>query len=102
MRTKTRPSPDSPARSNSPQPQRKDLLLMSIADNDHRRTRRFEGQEALPALREAFSQRPEWRGFSPHQLSVLLFLNGYSPVPPDDFDIEALLPFALEDWEGVA
>ena len=75
---------------------------MSIADNDHRRTRRFEGQEALPVLREAFSPRPEWRGFSPHQLSVLMFLNGYSPVPPDDFDIEASLPFALEDWEGVA
>ena len=102
MRTKKRPSPDSPARSNSPQPPRKDLLLMSIADNDHRRTRRFEGQEALPALREAFSPRPEWRGFSPHQLSVLMFLNGYSPVPPDDFDIEASLLFALEDWEGVA
>ncbi len=75
---------------------------MSIADNDHRRTRRFEGQEALPALREAFSPRPEWRGFSPHQFSVLMFLNGYSPVPLDAFDIEASLPVALEDWEGVA
>jgi hypothetical protein len=73
-----------------------------IPDDRRRRTGRFEEQGALPALREAFSQRPEWRKFSPHQLSVLMFLYGYSPVPLDDFDIEAALPFALEDWEGVA
>lgn len=73
-----------------------------IPDDRRRRTGRFEEQGALPTLREAFSQRPEWRKFSPHQLSVLLFLYGYSPVPLDDFDIEAALPFALEDWEGVA
>jgi hypothetical protein len=47
-----------------------------IPDERRRRTRRFEGQEALPALREAFSNRPEWRQFSPHQLSVLMFLYG--------------------------
>jgi hypothetical protein len=73
-----------------------------IPDDRRRRTRRPEGKEALPALREAFSQQPEWRRFSPHQLSVLMFLYGYSPEPLSDFDIEAALPFALEDWEGVA
>jgi hypothetical protein len=71
--------------------------------HDHRRhTRRFEEQASLPTLRETFSQRPEWRRFSPHQLSILLFLHGYSREPLEDFDIEAALPFALEDWEGVA
>jgi hypothetical protein len=100
--TKEKAEPASPARSTSPLPLRKDLLLMSIADNDHRRTRRLEGKEALPTLREAFSQRPEWRRFSPHQLSVLMFLYGYSSEPLADFDVEAALPFALEDWEGAA
>jgi hypothetical protein len=73
-----------------------------IPDDRRRRTGRFEEQAALPALREAFSQRPEWRRFSPHQLSVLMFLYGYSPVPREEFDIEAALPFALEDREGAA
>lgn len=73
-----------------------------IPDDRRRRTGRFAKQGALPALREAFSQRPEWRRFSSHQLSVLLFLYGYSSEPLDDFDIEAALPFALEDWEGAA
>ena len=73
-----------------------------IPDNRRRRTRRFEEQEALPTLREAFSQRPEWRRFSPHQLSMLMFLYGYSSVPLEEFDIEAALPFALEDREGAA
>jgi hypothetical protein len=73
-----------------------------IPDERRRRTDRFEGQDALPTLREAFSQRPEWRRFSPHQLSVLMFLYGYSQVPLEEFDIEAALPFALEDWKGVA
>jgi hypothetical protein len=73
-----------------------------IPDDRRHRTRRFEGREALPALREAFSRRPDWRRFSPHQLSVLIFLYGYSSEPLDDFDIEAALPFALEDLEGAA
>jgi hypothetical protein len=73
-----------------------------IPDDLRRRTRRPEEHEALPTLREASSQRPDWRGFSPHQLSVLMFLYGYSPVPLEEFDIEAALPFALEDWEGAA
>jgi hypothetical protein len=73
-----------------------------IPDDRRRRTSRLEGQTALPILREAFSQRPEWRRFSPHQLSVLMFLYGYSSEPLADFDVEAALPFALEDWEGAA
>jgi hypothetical protein len=73
-----------------------------IPDDRRRRTSRLEGQTALLTPREAFSQRPEWRRFSPHQLSVLMYLYGYSPKPLSDFDIEAALPFALEDWEGAA
>jgi hypothetical protein len=73
-----------------------------IPDDRRRRTRRPEQQETLPTLREAFSQRPEWRQFSPRQLSILMFLYGYSPEPLEEFDIEASLPFALEDWQGVA
>lgn len=56
----------------------------------------------LPILREAFSQRPEWRGFSPRQLSILMFLHGYTTEPVEEFEIEAALPFALEDYEGAA
>jgi hypothetical protein len=56
----------------------------------------------LPILREAFSQRPDWRDFSPRQLSVLLFLHSYTTVPEEEFDIAAALPFALEDLEGAA
>ena len=56
----------------------------------------------LAALRDAFSERPDWRGFSPHQLSVLLFSHGYTSEPAEDFDVEAALPFALEDREGAA
>jgi hypothetical protein len=73
-----------------------------IPDDRRRRTSRLEGQTALPTLREAFSQRPEWRRFSPPQLSVLMYLYGYSSKPLSDFDIEAPLPFALEDWEDAA
>jgi hypothetical protein len=73
-----------------------------IPDDRRRRTRRGGEQSVLPILREAFSQRPDWRQFSPRQLSVLMFLYGYSSVPLEEFDIEAALPFALEDWEGVA
>jgi hypothetical protein len=75
---------------------------MSIADNGRRRTRRIEEREALPALREAFSNRPVWRQVFPHQLSILMFLYGYSSEPLEEFDIEAALPFALEDSEGAA
>ena len=74
----------------------------SIDDNAGRRTDRFEEEAILPALREAFSARHDWRGFSPHQLAVLSFLYGYTVVPAEDHDVEAALPFALEDWEGVA
>jgi hypothetical protein len=56
----------------------------------------------LAALRDAFSERLGWRGSSPHQLSVLLFLHGYTSEPAEDFDVEAALPFALEDREGAA
>lgn len=73
-----------------------------IPDNRSGRTPRFDEQEVLPALREALSQRCEWRGFSPHQLSMVLLLWGYLPSPPTDFDVEAALPFALEDREGAA
>jgi hypothetical protein len=56
----------------------------------------------LTILREAFSQRPEWRGFSPRQPSVLMFLHGYTTEPAEEFEIAAALPFALEDYEGAA
>jgi hypothetical protein len=73
-----------------------------IPDDRRRRTRRFDEEAVLPALRDAFSERPEWRRFSPHQLSVLLFLYGYLSTPPEDLDVEAALPLALGDSEGVA
>jgi hypothetical protein len=73
-----------------------------IPDDRRRRTCRLEEREILPTLREAFSQRPDWRRFSPHQLSVLMFLCGCSPKPLEEFDIEAALPFVLEDREGAA
>jgi hypothetical protein len=56
----------------------------------------------LPELREAFSQRPDWRRFSPRQLSVLMFLHCYTIEPAEEFAIAAALPFALEDMEGAA
>jgi hypothetical protein len=73
-----------------------------IPDDRRRRTRRFDEEAVLPALRDAFSERPEWRRFSPHQLSVLMFLYGYLSTPPEDLDVEAALPLALGDSEGVA
>jgi hypothetical protein len=75
---------------------------MSIADNSRRRTHRLEEREALPAFREAFSNRPEWRRFSPYQLSILMFLYSYSSEPLEECNIEAASPFALEDSEGAA
>ena len=73
-----------------------------ITDEHRRRIDRFGEDGVLPALREAFGQRPEWRRFDARQLSVLLFLHGYLSTPPEDPDVEAALPFALEDREGVA
>jgi hypothetical protein len=73
-----------------------------IDDSRPGRTCRFDEQDVLSALREAFSQRLEWHGFSPHQLSVVLFLHGYLLIPPADFNVESALPFALGDWEGAA
>ena len=74
----------------------------SIDDRSARRIHRFGEEAVLPALREAFGQRPEWRGFDARQLSVLLYLRGYLSTPPEDLDVEAALPFSLEDWEGAA
>ena len=71
-----------------------------IPDESGGRTRRFDEPDVLAALREAFSQRPEWRGFSPRQLFVVLFLRGYLASPPSDFAVVAALPFALR--EGAA
>jgi hypothetical protein len=53
-------------------------------------------------MHEACSTRSDWRGFSPHQLSVLMFLHGYTTVPAEDHDVEAALPFALEDRDEAA
>ena len=76
--------------------------MESIDDRSARRVHRFDKEAILPALREAFSQRPDWRGFGARQFSVLLFLHGYFSAPPEDFDVEAALPFALEDRAGAA
>ena len=75
---------------------------MSIDDNDRRRIYRFREEGVLPALREAFGQRPEWRGFDAHQLSVLMFFHGYLSAPPEDADLEAAMPSALQDRDGAA
>lgn len=56
----------------------------------------------LLTLREAFGQRPDWRSFSPRQLSVLMFLHGYTSELAEEFDVAAALPFALENVEGAA
>jgi hypothetical protein len=53
----------------------------------------------LPSLREALSQHDRWRDFSPHQLSLLLFFHSYVEVPPDEHDVAAALPFALQDHD---
>ena len=73
-----------------------------ITDEHRRRIDRFGEEGVLPALREAFGQRPEWRGFDARQLSVLLFLHGYLSTPPEDADVEVAVPFALEDRDGAA
>lgn len=76
--------------------------MESIADKHSQRDQRFREEGVLPALREALGQRREWRGFDARQLSVLLFLHGYLSSPPEDSDVEAAVPFALEDREGAA
>ena len=55
--------------------------------------------DVLTSLREALNQRPGWRGYSPHQLAVLLFLHGYTSKPAEDFDVESALE-ALLDEDG--
>jgi hypothetical protein len=77
-------------------------LMRSIDDRSARRIHRFGEEAILPALREAFDQRPEWRNFDARQLSVLLFLRGYLSAPPEESDVDAAVPFALEDREGAA
>jgi hypothetical protein len=77
-------------------------MLESIADKHGRRDYRFREEGVLPALREAFGQRPEWRGFDARQLSVLLFLHGYLFAPPEDAGVETAVPSALEDREEAA
>lgn len=62
----------------------------------------MSGVSVLPNLREAFSERPDWRRFSPRPLSVLKFLHGYTTELAEEFDVAAALPFALEDFEGAA
>ena len=76
--------------------------MESIEHEGRERIPRFGKEGVLPALRDAFGQRPEWRGFDARQLSVLLFLHGYLSTPPEDPDVEAAIPFALEDREGAA
>jgi hypothetical protein len=73
-----------------------------ITEEHRRRIYRFREQAVLPALREAFGKQPEWRGFDAHQLSLLLFLHGYLSAPPEESDVDAAVPFALEDREGAA
>ena len=74
----------------------------SIDDRSAQRIHRFDEEAVLPALREAFGQRPDWRIFDANQLSKLMFLHGYLSAPPEDLDMEAAIPFALEDWAGAA
>jgi hypothetical protein len=76
--------------------------MESIDYEGRKRILRFGKEGMLPALRDAFGQRPEWRGFDARQLSVLLFLHGYLSTPPKEPDVEAAIPLALEDREGAA
>ncbi len=74
----------------------------SIDHEGRRRIPRFGVEAVLPVHREAFGQRPEWRGFDAHQLSVLMFFHGYLSAPPKDADLEAAMPSALQDRDGAA
>lgn len=73
-----------------------------ITDEERRRINRFGEEGVLPALQEAFGQRPEWRGFDANQLSKLLFLYVYISEPPEDPEVEAAIAVALEDRAGAA
>jgi hypothetical protein len=73
-----------------------------ITDEDRQRIDRFGEESVLPALHEAFGQRPEWRAFDANQLSKLLFLYGYLSEPPEDPEVEATIPAALENRAGAA
>jgi hypothetical protein len=50
-------------------------------------------------LAKALSQRPGWRDYSPHQLSVLMFLYGYTTVPANKHDTANALTIALTNPE---
>jgi hypothetical protein len=76
--------------------------MRSIDDRSARRIHRFGEEAVLPALREAFGQRPNWRIFDANQLFKLMYLHGYLSAPPEDLDVETALPSALEDREGAA
>ncbi len=77
-------------------------MMRSIDDRSARRIHRFGEEAVLPALREAFGQRPNWRIFDANQLFKLMYLHGYLSAPPEDLDVETALPSALEDREGAA
>lgn len=77
-------------------------MMRSIDDRSARRIHCFDEEAMLPALREAFSQRPNWCIFDANQLSKLMFLHGYLSAPTEALDVEAALPSALEDREGAA
>ena len=68
--------------------------MRSIDDRSARRIHRFGEEAVLPALREAFGQRPNWRIFDANQLFKLMFLHGYLSAPPEDLDVETALPSA--------
>ena len=76
--------------------------MESIDHESRERIDRFGEEGVLPALREALGQRPKWRGFDARQLSILMFFHGYLSAPPEDADVEAAIPPALVDREGVA
>ncbi len=73
-----------------------------ITDEHRRRITRCGEEGVLPALREAFGKCPEWRGFDADQLSKLLFLYVSPSEPPEGPEVEATMPFALEDRAGAA
>ncbi len=76
--------------------------MQSIDYEGRERIPRFGEEGVLPALRDAFGQHPEWRGFDARQRSVFLFLRGYFSTPPKDPVAEAAIPLALENREGTS
>ncbi len=75
---------------------------MIIDHTARRRILRFGEEDVLAALRKAFGQRHNWRGFDANNRSKLLFLRGYLRKPLEDADVEAALPVAREDLDGAA